>query len=529
MGGLGTGLERFYYRFAIGLPRRTSISVVVALAGTLVLFWLSNLKIQVLLSFIAYIFALFVLRVCSGAKIATIRRLLWLLILGVSISVGISLTGSDPARVMSTASILPFFVCLGFSGSPACILSLGVVFPLYFAGKIYAIAYLVGLAVASTSLLLMLPVFSGTLKPFRIVVAHLRAWLADDYGLVENLFSCEKRRTLSHITTYKLADGSCMSVVIPGVHFGPFRSAGSSSLPYEIEDGCNNSVAVLHGVLDHSYNVSKVKDSREYARLIIDTISRACRLARNSRTMMMREKRLGEFRIMSIPSILPIMVIDRPGLGIDDIVVWYDGIKYPMVDAHNETVVDWGGILSVKHLEKDITKLYSDLHVCTNLRVSLIRKRVDENEARKLGLCRPELKLLYIDCDGSEWAYLIAPSNNARCGARENVEKILALNGVKGTLLTIDDHVCAGLEPGIPAREFTYDKSLAAILKELLEEARRAAKLVIGVSYEVVEKDVVVWGKCYEELLKYMRKGKIAVTTFLCSLVAGLLAGLFWP
>jgi len=503
--------------------------VVVALAGTLVLFWLSNFKIQVLLSFIAYIFALFVLRMCSGAKIASIRRLLWLLILGISIGVSVSLAGSDLARVMSTASILPFFVCLGFSGSPACILSVGAVFPLYFAGKIYAIAYLVGLAVASAGLLLTLLVFSGTLKPFRIVVAHLRAWLADDYDLVEDLFSCETRRTLSHITTYKLADGSCMSVVIPGVHFGPFRSAGSSSLPYEIEDGCNNNAVVLHGVLDHSYNVSKVKDAREYASLIIDAISRACKLARNSRPMMMSGKRLGEFRIMSIPSILPVVVMDRPGLGIDDIVIWYDGIKYPMVDAHNETVVDWEGIQSVKHLEKDITKLYSDLYVCTNLHVSLIRKRVDEGKARKMGLCRPELKLLYINCDGSEWAYLIVPSNNARWGARENIERILTSNGIKGTLLTIDDHVCAGLEPGVPTREFTYDKSLVAILKELLEEARRAAKPVVGVSYEVVEKDVVVWGKCYEELLKYMRKGKIAVITFLCSLVVGLWAGLFWP
>lgn len=526
---MGTGLERFYYRFAIGLPRRTSVSVVVALVGTLALFWLSNFKIQVLLSFIAYIFALFVLRVCSGAKIATTRRLLWLLILGVSIGVSASLVGNDPARVMSIISILPFFVCLGFSGSSTCLLSLGAVLPLYFAGGIYAIAYLVSLAIAGIGLLLTLLVFGGTLKPFRIAVAHVRAWLADDYGLVEDLFSCEKRRTLTHIITYKLADGSCISVVIPGVHFGPFRSAGSSRLPYEIEEKYNNNVVVLHSVLDHSYNVSKVEDSRKYAHLIIDTIPRTCELAHNSKSVMICEERLGEFRIMSIPSILPVIVVDRPGLGIDDIVIWGDGVKYPAVDAHNEIVVDWKGLSVAKHLEKDIIKLYSNLRVCTNLRVSLVRRRVDEDEARKLGLCKLELKLLYINCDGSEWAYLIAPSNNAQYGARGNVEKILISNGVRGTLLTIDDHVCAGLEPGVPTREFTYDESLSDVLKELVEEARRKAKSVVGIGYEVVEKDVMVWGKCYEELLKYMRRGKIAVVTFLSSLVAGPLVGLFWP
>lgn len=530
---MGTGLERFYYRFAIGLPKYTSVSVIIALTVTLVFFWLSGLKTQVFLSFVAYVYALFILRLCSGAKIATVRRLLWLLTLGVLAGVGASLLSHDPARVMSIASILPFFVCLGFNSSPACFLAFGAIIPLYFAGKIYVIAYLASLTIAGIGLLLTLFVFGGTLKPFRIAVAHIRAWLADDYSLIEDIFSCEKRRTLSHIITYKLANGACISIVIPGVHFGPFRSAGSSRLPYEIEENCNNNVVVLHSVLDHSYNVSKVKDSREYTRLIADTISRACELACSSRhgyeSIMVFEKKLGEFRIMSIPSILPVIVVDRPGLGIDDIVIWSDGVRYPMVDAHNEVVIDWRGLSTAKHLEKDIMKLYSQLQMCTDLRVSLVWKRINRVEARKLGLCKPELKLLYINCNGSEWAYLIAPSNNARYGTRESVERILASNGVKGTLLTIDDHVCAGLEPGVPTREFAYDENLGDILKELIERARRIAKSVTGISYEIVEKEVIVWGKCYEELLKYMYRGKVAVVIFLSSLVIGPLAGLFWP
>ena len=526
------GVERFYYRFAIGLPKRTSISVIIILLGILLLLWFFDRKVHVLLSFSAYVFTLLVLRKCSDAKIATMRRLLWLLALGVIGSVIAFLLGFDPVKAMSIASVLPFFTCLGFSGSPTCLLAFGAILPLYLADKIYAMAYLISLTVVCIGFLSALLVFGRTMKPYHIVVAHIRAWLADDYRLIEDLFSCEKRRTLSHIVAYMFDDGSCIAIVIPGVHFGPFRGAGSSRLPYEIEERCNNSVVVLHGVLDHSYNVSKVEDSKRYACLITDAISRACKLAKsgyNGRIAMVQEEKLESLRIMSIPSILPIIVIDRPGLGIDDVVVWSDGVKYPMVDAHNEIVVDGKGLWLAKHVGKDIVRLYSNLHICTDLRMSLVWRCVNEKEARRLGLCKPELKLLYINCNGDEWAYLIVPSNNARSGAREHVEKILASKGVKGTLLTIDDHVCAGLEPGVPTREFTYNESLNNVLKELVEEAKKKAKTVTGVSYEVVEEDVIVWGECYNQLLDYMRRGKIAVATFLTSLIVGFLSGFVWP
>ncbi|HIP65668.1 MAG TPA: DUF2070 family protein [Pyrodictium sp.] len=531
-GSLEAGLERFYYRFTVGLPKHISVPITIVLLGILLLLWLFDRKIDVLLSCSAYILTLLVLRKCSDAKIANLRRLLWFLAVAVIGSVTAFLFGFDPVKVMSVVSILPLFACLGFSGSPICLLACSAIFPLYLADEIYAMAYLVGLAIVGLGFLSALSVFGRTMKPFHIAVAHVRAWLADDYHLIEDLFSCEKKRTFSHIVAYRFADGSCLSIVVPGVHFGPFRNAGSSRLPYEIEEKCSNSVVVLHGVLDHSYNVSKVEDSKKYAQLIADAISRACKSAKSMhgiKSVMVREERLGELRIMSIPSILPVLIVDRPGLGIDDVVVWSDGVRYPLVDAHNEIVVDWKGLWSAKRLGRDIVKLYANLQTCNNLRMTLVQRHVSESEARRLGLCKPQLKLLYISCDGDEWAYLVVPSNNARSGARERVEKILLSKGVKGTLLTIDDHVCAGLEPGVPTREFTYDESLKDVLKELVEEAKKKAKLVTGVSYEVVEEDVVVWGKCYNQLINYMRRGRIAVATFLTSLIVGIVLGLVWP
>jgi putative membrane protein len=80
----------------------------------------------------------------------------------------------------------------------------------------------------------------------------------------------ESRAKCSHIKSDVLRFVSAapyqrdISVVIPGVHPGPFKPIGGSNLPYELFKFFGRSAIIVHGASDHSLNIPSKNELEKY-------------------------------------------------------------------------------------------------------------------------------------------------------------------------------------------------------------------------------------------------------------------------
>ncbi len=102
---------------------------------------------------------------------------------------------------------------------------------------------------------------------FKILSSYLYAWVGSDPTPLENLL--EKNSVESKIETYKINlinYNKKVSLVVPGIHPGPFSPIGSYNLPYEIINFYklqNISSMVFHSPSSHEVNLpSKIQTER---------------------------------------------------------------------------------------------------------------------------------------------------------------------------------------------------------------------------------------------------------------------------
>ena len=106
------------------------------------------------------------------------------------------------------------------------------------------------------------------LSTFNLLQAFLTAWTEQKGDKMEKIV--ESRAKCNHIKSNVLRFVSAapyqrdISVVIPGVHPGPFKPIGGSNLPYELFKFFGRSAIIVHGASDHSLNIPSKNELEKY-------------------------------------------------------------------------------------------------------------------------------------------------------------------------------------------------------------------------------------------------------------------------
>jgi putative membrane protein len=106
------------------------------------------------------------------------------------------------------------------------------------------------------------------LSTFNLLQAFLTAWTEQKGDKMEKIV--ESRAKCNHIKSDVLRFVSSapnqrdISVVIPGVHPGPFKPVGGSNLPYELFKFFGRSAIIVHGASDHSLNIPSKNELEKY-------------------------------------------------------------------------------------------------------------------------------------------------------------------------------------------------------------------------------------------------------------------------
>ena len=106
------------------------------------------------------------------------------------------------------------------------------------------------------------------LSTFNLLQAFLSAWTEQKGGKMEEIVEAraKNRRIKSYVLKF-ISTGipqRDISVVIPGVHPGPFKPIGGSNLPYELFRFFGKRAIVVHGASDHSFNIPSKNELEKY-------------------------------------------------------------------------------------------------------------------------------------------------------------------------------------------------------------------------------------------------------------------------
>jgi putative membrane protein len=106
------------------------------------------------------------------------------------------------------------------------------------------------------------------LSTFNLLQAFLSAWTEQNGAKMEEIVEAraKNRRIKSYVLKF-ISTGISqrdISVVIPGVHPGPFKPIGGSNLPYELFRFFRKSAIVVHGASDHSFNIPSKNELEKY-------------------------------------------------------------------------------------------------------------------------------------------------------------------------------------------------------------------------------------------------------------------------
>jgi putative membrane protein len=106
------------------------------------------------------------------------------------------------------------------------------------------------------------------LSTFNLLQAFLSAWTEQKADKMEEIVEARaKNRCIKSYVLKFISTGISerdISLVIPGVHPGPFKPIGGSNLPYELFRFFGKSAIVVHGASDHSFNIPSKNELEKY-------------------------------------------------------------------------------------------------------------------------------------------------------------------------------------------------------------------------------------------------------------------------
>lgn len=398
----------------------------------------------------------------------------------------------------------------------------------------------------------------GGLEFFRAFIAE---WTEQEEEPLETLLTRigEERTLPVAILCFKdMKDHLKAILLIPTIHPGPFKTIGSSILPYfltrELKQKTGAEVIVLHGPCDHSLNLT----SRRQLRYILDEILRNLNDINyvDGATQIVHTRDGGMSVKAQIFGDLTLIVATRSPLPMDDItlgvgllttqIIEKEGVKKAFfVDAHNcigETFEDV--FIGSKAAEELILAAQKSAKQLLNLPMRPLRLGIAKgrniNIPLEKGLGSDGISVLFMEIGGEYYAYVVFDSNNLDLGLREQIiDRLKREFKIKDVeVMTTDTHevnaVSTGkggyvpLGRGINREELiSYVISLARKAEKNMEPVKVGSKIIEISKLKVMgEHQVSVLTSAVP--IGYSVAKNAAIATFVPTIVASILLSLLF-
>lgn len=157
---------------------------------------------------------------------------------------------------------------------------------------------------------------------FNLLQAFLSAWTEQKAEKIEEIVEsrAKNNRVTSYILKFVSNDPSpkAISIVMPGVHPGPFNPIGGSNLPYELYRFFSMRAIVVHSPSDHSFNIPSKTELEKY--LLSLATSKASAVGCTCTEPVQVKK--GPFTVTGIAfgSII-VVILSMPSRGMEDVPV----------------------------------------------------------------------------------------------------------------------------------------------------------------------------------------------------------------
>jgi len=353
------------------------------------------------------------------------------------------------------------------------------------------------------------------IKPLILAKAFFTSWLTNDHKLIESIFQKLSRSTKVkiHGIYFKRINGEDVALILPQIHYGPYRQVGSSAVPHQLYfEGMKRGVYILalHGPGSHELNVATYNDAKKLVSYVINSLSEIEVYGTEIQPLLPRRISKGSWDILVVPfTNVDLIFVTRPNKGIDDLPInlWKYAIdketKKLIVDLHNVMLKETPTINEIKELEKIIEACISSKGVAEFM-VGYGESIVDDPYN---SLCLNKVVTLLLAYDKERYALIYLFGNNAEEGVRDSIRKLIGKLGLKDVeVITPDDHVCAAtiaFEPYLPVK---YSRQL---IKGVLDSAKQALnnlKPAKAYYFELDIDDVPTLGDGVYKLLESLRK-----------------------
>jgi len=292
---------------------------------------------------------------------------------------------------------------------------------------------------------------------FKVLQAFLAAWTENSSHRMEDIAEsrAHKEKVNTYIVKFK-QDGAQISVILPGLHPGPFNPIGGSNLPYRLYSEYSGNALILHSVSGHSRNLPSKSEVDKYIR----TLSQAMVSERCETSTIPLQTKIGRSTATGIIfGDAAIVILSMAPEGMEDIpesirigLEAYStnlGLKHILVvDSHNAMG---------KELNKsDCESLLSAGESCLKELINAPRyvfkvgfANLDDISCTTKGL-RKELgqsglATIVFEVNGKQYVVGWADSNNMDNSLRDNIINKLSRNGIQVLeICTSDTHSTSG-------------------------------------------------------------------------------------
>jgi len=315
-------------------------------------------------------------------------------------------------------------------------------------------------------------------------IAIANAWakyaLTGDSTDLEKVFHDYGREYVAKVSVLAFdRDRDRVAIIVPGVHFGPFRSLGSSPLPHQVDEVLEKigvKHVLLHGAGSHEIDIVTNELSRRFA----EELAKVVRLEGKETEVYEPYRVVANNReAFVIPtSRLSIVAISSPLTGGDDLPIelqeratklaeMYGMDDVVVVDCHN---LEGPRCLDIEEFEPLLRRaLSSTTAPCNSLRVGY-----GEDYARGYvrGLCSNKVKVLALECHGKRYALIYLFGNNAQVGLRDRLRRIALEEGFADCeVVTADDHLCTATTFDVPYYAVEPSPVLDSAVRNALRKA----------------------------------------------------------
>lgn len=321
------------------------------------------------------------------------------------------------------------------------------------------------------------------LDPLRLARAFLANWLSNIAEPIENILSglSVPRKARIDVVLFKREGSKPITLVVPEIHYGPFKNVGSSMMPYFLDEAFTakgyNALA-LHGPEAHEHNLPTADYSRKIAWKIAEEISKTHGVEITPKEFF-REK-AGEWEALVIPFDKIALLFVTRDKGIDDLPSKLRDIAeklreeariYPIiVDSHNSYTSEEFNGMEVEALLRKVVEKTRIVKECM-LRVGYGEAYAQASD--RYGLCNGRIRSLAFECNGKRIGITYIYGNNMFPETRTRLKQLIAekhwFNDYEP--ITPDDHTCTATladHPYVPVR---YSDELARAVLESLEKA----------------------------------------------------------